>query len=149
MHVFSCTGQHAAVVGWVGMRVDRECESCRCAPPIAALQCVGRNPTSRRVEQYWSQHAGRGGGGLGYEQFKVIMGRERPTSRDDLMRAFARLDRNGDGYITAEELMKVVTKVGVVWFIVHVWLVQVWAAAEARQLVCSAEHYRTMQCVQR
>ena len=39
------------------------------------------------------------------------MRRERPTSRDDLVRAFARLDRNGDGYITADELMRVVTKV--------------------------------------
>lgn len=81
-------------------------------PPLhAALRCVGRNPTSLRVEQYWSQHGGRGGEGLGYEQFKAIMRRERPTLRDDLVKAFARLDRNGDGYITADELMRVVTKV--------------------------------------
>lgn len=87
---------------------------CHLPPPLpAALQCVGRNPTSRRVEQYWGQLVGQGGAGLGYEQFKAIMRKERPTSRDDLMRAFARLDRNGDGCITADELMRAVTKVRV------------------------------------
>ena len=98
------------------------------------------------MEQYWSQHAGRGREGLGYEQFKVIMGRERPTSRDDLMGAFARLDRNGDGYITADELMRVVTKVGgvltkvgVVWFVVRVWAASEanWNAVQSAVVLCS------------
>lgn len=84
--------------------------------------------------------------GLGYEQFKVIMGRERPTSRDDLMGAFARLDRNGDGYITADELMRVVTKVGgvltkvgVVWFVVRVWAAAEanWNAVQSAVVLCS------------
>ena len=91
------------------------------------------------MEQYWSQHAGRGREGLGYEQFKVIMGRERPTSMDDLMGAFARLDRNGDGYITADELMRVVTKVGVVWFVVRVWAAAEanWNAVQSAVVLCS------------
>ena len=100
---------------------------------------MGRNPTSRRVEQYWGQLVGRGGGGLGYEQFKTIMRKERPTSRDDLMRAFARLDRNGDGCITADELMRAVTKV-----CVHVCMARRAASCYAVQnavilcVVCSA-----------
>ena len=106
------THTHTHTVGCSLIFVDHDCESAVAPASLrAALRCVGRNPTSLRVEQYWSQHGGRGGEGLGYEQFKAIMRRERPTSRDDLVRAFARLDRNGDGYITAGELMKVVTKV--------------------------------------
>ena len=107
-------------------------QSCVSFPP-SALQCVGRNPTSSRVEQYWKQYAGRGGEGLGYEQFRVIIGREKPTSKDDLMRAFARLDRNGDGFITADELMQMMTKVccdvvwcDVVWCGVVLWGVVWW-----------------------
>ena len=49
---------------------------------------------------------------MNYEQFKVVVGRERPTSISDLMKAFRRLDTNNDGYITADELSKMLTRRG-------------------------------------
>ena len=51
---------------------------------------------------------------MSYEQFCVVLRREKKTSMGDLMRAFKMIDRSGDGYITAEELHRVLTKVSVV-----------------------------------
>ena len=35
----------------------------------------------------------------------------KPTTNDDLMKAFKKMDLNGDGFITYDELAKVLTKV--------------------------------------
>ena len=51
---------------------------------------------------------------MSYEQFCLVMKRERKTTMRDLMSSFRKIDLNGDGYITAEELHKVLTKVGMV-----------------------------------
>lgn len=49
---------------------------------------------------------------MSYEQFTLVMKRERKTTMRDLMSSFKRIDLNGDGYITAHELHRVLTKVG-------------------------------------
>ena len=74
-----------------------------------ALQCMGRNPSSKVVERYWSQCRGS----MSFEQFSVIMRREKRTTMADLMKAFKKIDSNGDGYITAQELSRILTKVWV------------------------------------
>ena len=48
---------------------------------------------------------------MSFEQFCAVMRRERPASRSDLMKAFRKLDVNGDGFITADELKRLLTKV--------------------------------------
>ena len=50
---------------------------------------------------------------MSYEQFCLVMKREHKTTMRDLMSSFRKIDLNGDGYITAEELHKVLTKVGI------------------------------------
>ena len=72
-----------------------------------ALQCMGRNPSDKAVERYWSQC----GGSMSYDQFCFVMQREKRTTMSDLMKSFRKIDINGDGYITAKELHRMLTKV--------------------------------------
>ena len=72
-----------------------------------ALQMMGRNPSDRAIERYWTQ----AGGSLSFEQFSLVMRREKKTSMSDLMRAFRKIDCNSDGFITAQELQQKLTKV--------------------------------------
>ena len=72
-----------------------------------ALQCMGRNPSDKAIERYWSQC----GGSMSYEQFCFVMQREKRTTMSELMRAFRKIDINGDGYVTAKELHRMLTKV--------------------------------------
>ena len=74
---------------------------------LIALQVMGRNPSDKAIERYWAQ----AGGPLSFEQFSLVMRREKKTSMSDLMRAFRKIDGNGDGFITAQELQKKLTKV--------------------------------------
>ena len=69
---------------------------------------MGRNPSDKVVSRYWTQC----GGSMSYEQFCLVMKRERKTTMGDLMNSFRKIDINGDGYIDTQELHKVLTKVG-------------------------------------
>ena len=86
-----------------------------CFHPV--LQCMGRNPSDKSVERYWSQC----GGSMSYDQFCFVMQREKRTTMSDLMKAFRKIDINGDGYITAKELHRVLTKVPVVCALICVY----------------------------
>ena len=68
---------------------------------------VGRNPSDRAIERYWAQ----AGGSLSFDQFSLVMRREKKTSMSDLMQAFRKIDCNNDGFITAQELQRKLTKV--------------------------------------
>ena len=48
---------------------------------------------------------------MSFEQFSLVMQREKKTSMSDLMRAFRKIDIDGDGYITTQELQRKLTKV--------------------------------------
>lgn len=48
---------------------------------------------------------------LTFDEFVDICKKEKPTTADDLMKAFRKIDINGDGYISLEELYKVMTTV--------------------------------------
>lgn len=72
-----------------------------------ALQVMGRNPSDGAIERYWAQ----AGGSLSYEQFSLVMRREKKTSTSDLLQAFRRIDSKGDGFITTQELQRILTKV--------------------------------------
>ncbi|KAK3794626.1 hypothetical protein RRG08_003772 [Elysia crispata] len=50
--------------------------------------------------------------GMTFEDFVEICRREPVTSEDDLMKAFRKIDLNGDGYISLDELFKIMTTKG-------------------------------------
>lgn len=46
-----------------------------------------------------------------FDEFVDICKREPVTSEDDLIKAFRKIDINGDGYISLDELFKIMTSV--------------------------------------
>ncbi|XP_025109122.1 EF-hand calcium-binding domain-containing protein 7-like isoform X10 [Pomacea canaliculata] len=75
---------------------------------ILVLQQTGRNPTPKVVQRYWDENTES----ISFAEFVDICRKEPPTSVDDLLRAFRKFDINGDGYISLEELYKVMTMKG-------------------------------------
>ena len=75
---------------------------------VAALQVTGRNPSDKAIEKYWSQC----GGSMNFHRFCQVVQMEGKTKMTDLMKAFRKIDTNGDGFITAQEMQRKLTKVG-------------------------------------
>ena len=48
---------------------------------------------------------------ISFQQFCSIVDQVSQTSKQDLLKAFRKTDVNGDGFITHDELFKVLTKV--------------------------------------
>ncbi|XP_066920959.1 EF-hand calcium-binding domain-containing protein 7-like [Clytia hemisphaerica] len=72
------------------------------------LQQVGCNPSKKTLSKYWTQETD----GYNFKQFCGIAKQESQTSKKDLIKAFQKIDKNGDGFITHDELFQVLTKRG-------------------------------------
>ncbi|KAL4237003.1 positive regulation of protein localization to ciliary membrane [Mactra antiquata] len=75
---------------------------------LNVLQQSGRNPTRSSMNKYWS----KGTEELTFDDFVDICRKEPVTTADDLMKAFRKIDINGDGYISLDELYKIMSKKG-------------------------------------
>ncbi|XP_046374812.2 EF-hand calcium-binding domain-containing protein 7-like isoform X18 [Haliotis rufescens] len=74
----------------------------------AVLQQSGRNPTRKILAKYWTDETDY----LTFDDFVNICRREHATTTDDLMKAFRKIDINGDGYISLDELFRMLTTRG-------------------------------------
>ncbi|KAJ8040221.1 EF-hand calcium-binding domain-containing protein 7 [Holothuria leucospilota] len=74
----------------------------------AALHQAGRDPSQQALSQYWTETTKS----LTFEDFNKILQQLKPTSSDELLKAFRKIDVNGDGFITHNELAKVLTQRG-------------------------------------
>ncbi|XP_071486915.1 EF-hand calcium-binding domain-containing protein 7-like [Diadema antillarum] len=72
------------------------------------LQQAGRNPSKQTIDKYWTKDTNK----LTFNDVLAIVKELKPTSEDDLLHAFQKIDVNGDGYITQKELSKVLTQRG-------------------------------------
>ncbi|KAM9386147.1 EF-hand calcium-binding domain-containing protein 7 [Pholidichthys leucotaenia] len=72
------------------------------------LQQAGRNPSHGTLNKYWTTTTTN----LNFDDFCDILKREKKTEESELMRAFKKMDVNGDGYITHSELEKTLTTRG-------------------------------------
>ncbi|XP_076026273.1 EF-hand calcium-binding domain-containing protein 7 [Genypterus blacodes] len=72
------------------------------------LQQAGRNPSNATLNKYWTPKTSK----LNFDDFCEILKQERKTGEDELMRAFRKMDVNGDGFITHSELEKALTTRG-------------------------------------
>ncbi|XP_052775207.1 EF-hand calcium-binding domain-containing protein 7-like isoform X6 [Mya arenaria] len=72
------------------------------------LQQSGRNPNKARLDKYWPSGTDK----LQFDDFVEICRKEPVTSADDLMKAFRKIDLNGDGYISLDELFKIMNAQG-------------------------------------
>ena len=50
---------------------------------------------------------------LSFNEFVDICRKEPVTTADDLMKAFRKIDTNGDGYISLDELFKIMNAVSI------------------------------------
>uniref|UniRef100_A0A2C9LZY6 EF-hand domain-containing protein n=1 Tax=Biomphalaria glabrata TaxID=6526 RepID=A0A2C9LZY6_BIOGL len=75
---------------------------------ILLLQQTGRNPTSKSVAKYWTPRTES----MTFEDFVDVCSRELVTSEEELLKAFHKIDLNGDGYISLDELYKIMTTKG-------------------------------------
>ncbi|XP_076582366.1 EF-hand calcium-binding domain-containing protein 7 [Chaetodon auriga] len=73
-----------------------------------ALQLAGRNPSHATLNKYWTPRTSK----LNFDDFCEILKCEKKTEDNELMRAFKKMDVNGDGYISHRELEKVLTTTG-------------------------------------
>ncbi|XP_078658138.1 EF-hand calcium-binding domain-containing protein 7-like isoform X2 [Branchiostoma floridae x Branchiostoma belcheri] len=73
-----------------------------------ALQNTGRNPTNQTLDKYWTKNTVY----INFDEFCDIMRKEKATTKGDLVKAFRTIDINGDGYITHDELYRVLTQRG-------------------------------------
>lgn len=73
---------------------------------FSLLQQTGRNPSKSRMNDYWPSHMEQ----LTFDDFVQICKKEPVTTVDDLMNAFRKIDLNGDGYLSLDELYKIMNK---------------------------------------
>ncbi|XP_072245201.1 phosphoglucomutase-1 isoform X3 [Leuresthes tenuis] len=72
------------------------------------LQLAGRNPSRATLSKYWNAKTSK----LNFDDFCEILKCERATEEAELMRAFKKMDVNGDGYISHSALEKALTTRG-------------------------------------
>lgn len=73
----------------------------------SVLQQAGRNPSHATLDKYWTPRTSK----LNFDDFCEILKCEKKTEETELMRAFKKMDVNGYGFITHNELEKVLTTV--------------------------------------
>ncbi|XP_068599167.1 EF-hand calcium-binding domain-containing protein 7 [Brachionichthys hirsutus] len=66
------------------------------------LQQAGRNPSHATLRKYWTPTTSK----LHFDDFCEILRCEKKTEESELLRAFKKMDVNGDGYISHGELEK-------------------------------------------
>ena len=71
------------------------------------LQQAGRNPSNATLNKYWTPRTSK----LNFDDFCEILKCEKKTEENELMRAFKKMDVNGDGLITHNELEKALSTV--------------------------------------
>ncbi|XP_060062311.1 EF-hand calcium-binding domain-containing protein 7 isoform X2 [Erinaceus europaeus] len=73
-----------------------------------ALQHAGRNPSRKTINKYWTPQTAK----LNFDDFCIILKKEKPTSKAELLKSFKQLDVNDDGSILHSDLYKFLTKRG-------------------------------------
>uniref|UniRef100_A0A8D0LBA0 EF-hand calcium-binding domain-containing protein 7 n=1 Tax=Sphenodon punctatus TaxID=8508 RepID=A0A8D0LBA0_SPHPU len=72
------------------------------------LQQAGRNPSQKTVNKYWTPQTTA----LNFDDFCAILKKEKPVTKTELLKVFAKIDKNNDGYVLHTELHKFLTTRG-------------------------------------
>uniref|UniRef100_A0A8C2KWZ0 EF-hand calcium-binding domain-containing protein 7 n=1 Tax=Cyprinus carpio TaxID=7962 RepID=A0A8C2KWZ0_CYPCA len=74
----------------------------------SVLQQAGRNPSQKALDKYWPPGTKK----LNFDDFCEILKKEKTAEPDQLMRIFKKFDTNCDGYISHDELSRILTSSG-------------------------------------
>ncbi|RMC08766.1 hypothetical protein DUI87_15016 [Hirundo rustica rustica] len=72
------------------------------------LQQAGRNPSQKTIDKYWTSQTTS----LNFDDFCAILKKEKPTTKNELLEAFGKIDTEKAGYILHDELCKILTTRG-------------------------------------
>ncbi|KAH0618541.1 hypothetical protein JD844_017854 [Phrynosoma platyrhinos] len=72
------------------------------------LQQAGRNPSQKTVDKYWTPQTTT----LNFDDFCFILNQAEPVKSTELLKAFAKIDANNNGYLLHSELSKILTTSG-------------------------------------
>uniref|UniRef100_A0A8C3TW26 EF-hand calcium-binding domain-containing protein 7 n=1 Tax=Catharus ustulatus TaxID=91951 RepID=A0A8C3TW26_CATUS len=72
------------------------------------LQQAGRNPSQKTINKYWTSQTTS----LNFDDFCAILKKEKPTTKNELLEAFGKIDTDKAGYILHDELCKILTTRG-------------------------------------
>ncbi|NXR63432.1 EFCB7 protein, partial [Rhadina sibilatrix] len=72
------------------------------------LQQAGRNPSQKTINKYWTSQTTS----LNFDDFCAILKKEKPATKNELLEAFGKIDRDKTGYILHDELCKILTTRG-------------------------------------
>ncbi|XP_044056150.1 EF-hand calcium-binding domain-containing protein 7 [Siniperca chuatsi] len=97
-----CRAAYLAVFKSSLTNINSKQQLCR------ALQQAGRNPSHATLNKYWPPRTSK----LNFDDFCEILKCEKKIEETELMRAFKKMDVNGDGYISHSELEKALTTRG-------------------------------------
>ncbi|XP_068175235.1 EF-hand calcium-binding domain-containing protein 7 [Antennarius striatus] len=97
-----CRAAYRAVFRSSLTNITSEQQLCR------VLQQAGRNPSHATLKKYWTPTTSK----LHFDDFCEILKCEKKTEGSELLRAFKKMDANGDGYISHSQLEKALTTRG-------------------------------------
>ncbi|NP_001087154.1 EF-hand calcium-binding domain-containing protein 7 [Xenopus laevis] len=72
------------------------------------LQQTGRNPSNRVLNKYWTPRTKE----LNFDDFCAILKKEKPATKNELLKAFRKIDTNNKGYILHNDLYEILTTKG-------------------------------------
>ncbi|XP_064576494.1 EF-hand calcium-binding domain-containing protein 7 [Zonotrichia leucophrys gambelii] len=72
------------------------------------LQQAGRNPSQKTINKYWTSQTSS----LNFDDFCAILKKEKPATKTELLEAFGKIDTDKAGYISHDELCKILTTRG-------------------------------------
>lgn len=75
---------------------------------LEVLQQAGRNPTMKAMNKFWKIDTES----VSFDEFCRVAHQIPQTTESDIIKAFRKIDINGDGYITNSELKKMLTTKG-------------------------------------